>query len=280
MDTTYCSVLEIAIPYADAKTKDLVMYRYHDSEASVLTKVDSRIGSPSSGDDGKFYVDKEQGYIFLYACKFSTYAIGTPKSSGGSGGGGTSGTDSSGGSSSGSGSGSSGSSGTGSSSGTVSNTPVAPVIDNAPVASEPVAINDSETKNSSSKKASETEGEETEDTTDVAINTESGDDDEVTESIEDDTDEVNDDSENHKACHWHLITIIAFILAALYEILRRKKLDFKRIAGVSAINLVVAILVIILGSCKWDVILGIISMIAVPVLGWLIRNEDQKSEKN
>ena len=111
MDTTYCSVLEIAIPYADAKTKDLVMYRYHDSEASVLTKVDSRIGSPSSGDDGKFYVDKEQGYIFLYACKFSTYAIGTPKSSGGSGGGGTSGTDSSGGSSSGSGSGSSGSSG-------------------------------------------------------------------------------------------------------------------------------------------------------------------------
>ena len=76
---TNTTVLEIAIPYADAKTKEIMMYRYHSGAASVLKKVDSRISNPGVADDGKFYVDEADGYIFLYASGFSTYAIGTPK---------------------------------------------------------------------------------------------------------------------------------------------------------------------------------------------------------
>jgi|GEM_PF-3376959 len=76
---TNTKVLEIAIPYADAKAKDIMVYRYHKGAASALTKVDARIANPSAADNGKFYVDKDNGYIFLYAMDFSTYAIGTPK---------------------------------------------------------------------------------------------------------------------------------------------------------------------------------------------------------
>ena len=63
------SVLEIVIPYNT--NGGTTMYRYHDGVSEKLTKLSAR----PVGDfaDGTYYVDN--GYIFLYASGFSTYAI-------------------------------------------------------------------------------------------------------------------------------------------------------------------------------------------------------------
>ncbi len=86
-------VLEIAIPYANAKTKadEIEMYRYHDGTAEKLGRVPARQTAPFTGQNGKFFVDSDNGYIFLYAKDFSTYAIAVKKTasnhySGGGGG--------------------------------------------------------------------------------------------------------------------------------------------------------------------------------------------------
>ncbi|MBQ7605264.1 MAG: S-layer homology domain-containing protein, partial [Firmicutes bacterium] len=73
-------VLEIAIPFSDAKTKEVKVYRYHGGAAAELAALADK--PAGSFTDGTYYVDKDNGYIFLYASEFSTYAITTPKTGG------------------------------------------------------------------------------------------------------------------------------------------------------------------------------------------------------
>ena len=63
-------VIEVAVPYeTDGKT--LKVYRYHDGVAEELTLLSSR---PSANFiDGTYFVG--DGYVFIYASGFSTYAI-------------------------------------------------------------------------------------------------------------------------------------------------------------------------------------------------------------
>ena len=77
-------VLEIAIPYTKINKKGLMMYRFHNMIAEILTAL---TGKPLGGFvDGTYYLDKDAGYIFLYASGFSTYAIGFQDEGGGTGG--------------------------------------------------------------------------------------------------------------------------------------------------------------------------------------------------
>ena len=76
---TNTTVLEIAIPYANANRQGLKMYRFHNFVAELLRPLAEK---PLGGFiDGTYYV--ADNHIFLYASGFSTYAIVTPTSSGG-----------------------------------------------------------------------------------------------------------------------------------------------------------------------------------------------------
>lgn len=72
---TLNNVVEIIVPYDFSGKADVTLYRYHGTEASIMTKVNARITSVTTGDDGKYYLDTTNGYIYIYANKFSTYAI-------------------------------------------------------------------------------------------------------------------------------------------------------------------------------------------------------------
>ena len=78
-------VIEVAVPYETAG-KTLKVYRYHDGVAEELTLLSSR---PSANFiDGTYFVG--DGYVFIYASGFSTYAISyeeTKTVTGGGGGG-------------------------------------------------------------------------------------------------------------------------------------------------------------------------------------------------
>lgn len=63
------NVLEIAVPYAYTGKQGVTAYRYHGNNAVALTQSDSRA-------DGTFRVDEANGMVYIYANKFSTYAIG------------------------------------------------------------------------------------------------------------------------------------------------------------------------------------------------------------
>ena len=63
------NILEIAVPYAYTGKRDVQVYRYHGNNAVALTQSDSRA-------DGTFRVDEANGMVYIYANKFSTYAIG------------------------------------------------------------------------------------------------------------------------------------------------------------------------------------------------------------
>ena len=72
-DRDYNKVLEIIVPYRFTGKENVAVYRYHDS-AMPLDQLNAR---PSgSYDDGKYYIDKANSLIYIYASKFSTYAIG------------------------------------------------------------------------------------------------------------------------------------------------------------------------------------------------------------
>ena len=64
----------MAFPYEIPDDSAVFIMRYHDEKAERLT----RLSAKPSGDykDGTFYVDKEGGYIYIYASGFSTYALG------------------------------------------------------------------------------------------------------------------------------------------------------------------------------------------------------------
>ena len=84
-------VLEIVVPYDFAGKKDVRVYRKHgNTPAAALTRLSGR---PDSGfTDGTFCTDTVNGKVYIYASKFSTYAIGyaVQTSSSGSSGGGSS----------------------------------------------------------------------------------------------------------------------------------------------------------------------------------------------
>ena len=65
------TVLEIVVPYTlSNKTQTTVtVYRYHDGVATKLTEADTKA-------DGTYRLDWENDLIYIYASKFSTYAIG------------------------------------------------------------------------------------------------------------------------------------------------------------------------------------------------------------
>ena len=79
-------VLELVLPYNFRGKKDVTVYRYHDdgagAQAAELTALE---GAPVTKTDGTFWADTENGYLHIYASKFSTYAVGyTRISTGGS----------------------------------------------------------------------------------------------------------------------------------------------------------------------------------------------------
>lgn len=79
------SVIEIKLPYDFTNKTNIKVYRYHGSTAEELTQLDTRAMSPY--EDGKCFVDIENGCIYIYSSKFSTYAIGYKTVSVGTGGG-------------------------------------------------------------------------------------------------------------------------------------------------------------------------------------------------
>ncbi len=64
-------VLEIVIPFDFTSKNNVTVYRSHGNEAAALTKADG-----DARIDGTFRLDEAGGKIYIYASKFSTYAIG------------------------------------------------------------------------------------------------------------------------------------------------------------------------------------------------------------
>ena len=66
---TGAKVLEIAVPYDFTGKRDVTVYRKHGSEpAQALTRSNRR-------SDGTYRLDETNGVVYIYATKFSTYAI-------------------------------------------------------------------------------------------------------------------------------------------------------------------------------------------------------------
>ena len=63
------NVMEIAIPYEKTSKRGITVYSYHDLKVRTFVESDSK-------KDGTFRVDKANKLIYVYANKFSTYAIG------------------------------------------------------------------------------------------------------------------------------------------------------------------------------------------------------------
>ena len=73
--TNAARVLEIAVDYDFTGKKDVTAYRKHgDAKAEVLTKLAARPAKDFA--DWTFFDDGENGVVYIYASKFSTYAIG------------------------------------------------------------------------------------------------------------------------------------------------------------------------------------------------------------
>ena len=67
------NVLEIIVPYRFKGKENVEVYRYHGS-AEKLEKLASK--PTDSFTDGKYYPDTANGLLYIYASRFSTYAIG------------------------------------------------------------------------------------------------------------------------------------------------------------------------------------------------------------
>ena len=80
-------VLELVLPYDFRGKKDVTVYRHHiHSESQAETKaLDKLEGAPVTKTDGTFWADTENGYLHIYASKFSTYAVGYTRISTGGG---------------------------------------------------------------------------------------------------------------------------------------------------------------------------------------------------
>ncbi len=69
--TDASAVLEIVIPFDFTNKTNVTAYRSHNNTAEALTKADA-----DARIDGTFRLDEAGGKIYIYASKFSTYAIG------------------------------------------------------------------------------------------------------------------------------------------------------------------------------------------------------------
>lgn len=71
--TDASGVIEIKLPYDFTRKTNIKVYRHHGGSPEELTQLDSRAATPYV--DGKCFVDKESGCIYIYSSKFSTYAV-------------------------------------------------------------------------------------------------------------------------------------------------------------------------------------------------------------
>ncbi len=83
--TSLPSVLEIVIPFSFSGKTDIRIYRYHGGQTTAFTKLTEKPVAPFV--DGTVHLDTANGLIYVYASRFSTYAVTyTGTSEGGSGG--------------------------------------------------------------------------------------------------------------------------------------------------------------------------------------------------
>ena len=76
-------VLEIIVPYDFTGKRSVTVYRKHGGDpAAALTALAAR-PDLAAAEDGAFFADQENGWIAIYASKFSTYAIGYQTASSG-----------------------------------------------------------------------------------------------------------------------------------------------------------------------------------------------------
>ena len=68
------SVIEIKLPYDFTRKTNVKVYRYHGGSAQELTKLAER-DTVKPYEDGTCFVDAENGCIYIYSAKFSTYSI-------------------------------------------------------------------------------------------------------------------------------------------------------------------------------------------------------------
>lgn len=66
------NVLTIVIPYSMGGRTNVAVHRYHNEKVEALKRLWSK---PSETTDGTFWADLEHNLIYIYANKFSTYAI-------------------------------------------------------------------------------------------------------------------------------------------------------------------------------------------------------------
>ncbi|MCQ5130613.1 S-layer homology domain-containing protein [Butyricicoccus faecihominis] len=84
---TGANVLEVVVPYTFTGRTDVTVYRKHGDEPAGALK--ALYAAPDTPEDGTFWADTRNGYVHIYASKFSTYAVAytaepTPSRSGGS----------------------------------------------------------------------------------------------------------------------------------------------------------------------------------------------------
>ena len=77
------NTIEIRLPYNFYKKKSIKVYRYHAGSAEELSGLNERAAAPY--EEGKCFVDTDNGYIYIYSSKFSTYSVGYNKVSSGTG---------------------------------------------------------------------------------------------------------------------------------------------------------------------------------------------------
>ena len=65
------NIMEIAIPYEKINKRGLIVYSYHDDAVRTFSLAEN-----DEKKDGTFRVDKANKLIYVYANKFSTYAVG------------------------------------------------------------------------------------------------------------------------------------------------------------------------------------------------------------
>ena len=66
-------ILEIVVDYQFSGKENVKVYRYHDGVAEAFTELSAK---PATREDATFFADRDNGKIYIYTCKFSTYAIG------------------------------------------------------------------------------------------------------------------------------------------------------------------------------------------------------------
>jgi hypothetical protein len=67
------TVLEIVQPFSFSGKTDVTVLRYHGGSAEKLKKLGTK--PTSSFEDGTYFADSQNGLLYIYAEKFSTYAV-------------------------------------------------------------------------------------------------------------------------------------------------------------------------------------------------------------